>query len=139
MRRAAFGVLLILHGLAHTGPGLGAAAARRSWLLASLGVAPEGVRWTATAAWGVAMIGFVAAGVGLLGVPALRPGWRRTAVVAVLSSVALLLLFSPSYLSVIGVLIDVVILVAVLGRRPEAAGQARADMAGPAPPADGDR
>lgn len=54
MRRIILGVLLIVHGFAHTLAGMRATEGRHPWLM--------------TIAWGVALVGFSAAGLAVLGV-----------------------------------------------------------------------
>ena len=99
MRRALVGTLFILHGLAHAGAGMWAA--------------DRGPVWVVTPLWGVAMVGFVAAGFGLLGVPLLRRRWEQIAAAAAVSSVMLLGLFGSLAL-MLGLAIDVAVLVAGL-------------------------
>lgn len=103
MRRKLAGVLLIVHGLAHTLPGMRAT---------------EGpVRWSMTLAWVLAVIGFVAAGCMLLGLRGLNGTWRRYATGGLVGSAVLLLLGWPDRLAVAGLAIDAVILCGVLATR----------------------
>ena len=99
MRRALVGTLFVLHGLAHAGAGMWAA--------------DRGPAWVVTPLWAVAMVGFVAAGFGLLGVPLLRRRWEQIAAAAAVSSVMLLGLFGSLPL-MLGLAIDVAVLVAGL-------------------------
>ena len=101
MKRARifFAVLLILHGLAHASAGAWASAVGGRALVPIL--------------WELATLGFISAGAGLLGVRWLRSRWRPIAIVAVLSSAALLLLFSHPLFNV-GIAADIVIVVIVL-------------------------
>jgi hypothetical protein len=99
MRRALVGTLFVLHGLAHAGAGMWAADRAPVWVITPL--------------WGVAMVGFVAAGFGLLGVPLLRRRWEQIAAIAAVSSVMLLGLFGTLQL-MLGLAIDVAVLVAGL-------------------------
>lgn len=95
MRRLV-GTLLILHGLAHAGAGM--------W--ATLG-AP---RLFITILWWIAMVGFVTAGAGLLGLPRLETRWRPLAITASIASLALLAFF-PHPVLVVGAFIDAAILI----------------------------
>jgi hypothetical protein len=79
MKRLLLGGLLILHGFAHASVGV--------WAVA------DGPVVFITCLWGVAMLGFAAAGVGLLGQPVLRDRWRQIVVVAAVASVTLLVLY----------------------------------------------
>jgi hypothetical protein len=79
MLRRLLGAALILHGLAHASAGMWAT--------------DMGGRGLVTFLWEGAAIGFIAAGVGLLGLPALHRQWRWLVGVAVVSSLTLLLLF----------------------------------------------
>ena len=95
MRRALVGTAFVLHGLAHAGAGMWAAGMGPAWVVSIL--------------WGVAMVGFVAAGFGLLGVPLLRRRWERIAVAAAVSSIMLLGLFGSVPL-LLGLAVDVGVL-----------------------------
>ena len=116
MRGRILGIFLILHGLAHAGPGMLAASAGGARL--GLPDAPEiGV---ATLLWGAAMVEFTAAGVGLLGVRALARCWRVLVLVAAIASTLLLTLWRPAMM-VPGVLIDLLLVGLALGwRTPDA-------------------
>jgi len=104
--RIVFGVALILHGLAHSSAGMWAT--------------DIGGRTLVTVLWEGATAGFIAAGAGLLGVAILRRFWRSLVVVASLSSLALLLLYShPLFL--IGIAAD--FMVAALALAPAVGGQ----------------
>jgi hypothetical protein len=94
MRRL-LGTLLVFHGLAHAGAGV--------W------VTPAAPIWLVTLLWWVAMLGFVAAGLGLIGLPRLDHHWRALAVVAASASLALLALY-PHPVLVLGVAVDGAIL-----------------------------
>jgi len=92
MRRTVAGLLLVAHGLAHTLAGMRATESAHPWLL--------------TLAWGTALVGFVGAGLGLLGVRAMRPVWRRLAAAGVVGSVVLLAVGWPTPLAAAGLLVD---------------------------------
>jgi len=106
MRRTIIAILLILHGLAHSAAGIWAMSLGPSWAVVPL--------------WLIAEVGFVAAGLGLAGVPALRNWWQPIAFFAGISSVALLASFGTLAL-VAGLLGDVLLLIlatAVAERSP---------------------
>lgn len=86
------GWFFLFHGLAHAGVGIWAAETGRWWLVASL--------------WELAMVGFVAAGFGALGVAGLRELWRASTMVAAIASI-LLFLLSPHGAFLLGIGIDV--------------------------------
>jgi hypothetical protein len=96
MRRTTIAILLVLHGLAHSAAGV--------WAM-SLGPA-----WAVVPLWLVAEVGFVAAGLGLAGVPGLRASWQPVAFFAGVSSVALLASFGTRAL-LTGLAVDVLLLV----------------------------
>ncbi len=77
--RIAFAIALIAHGLAHASAGMWAT--------------DIGGRTLVTVLWELSAVGFMAAGVGLLGSALLRKQWRVCVTVAALSSLALLLLY----------------------------------------------
>ena len=79
MRRTLIGLLFVLHGLAHAGAGMWAA--------------DRGPAAIVTPLWAAAMLGFVAAGFGLLGMPGLHRRWEALSVTAVAASLVLLLFF----------------------------------------------
>ena len=119
MRRTLTGSLLVLHGLAHAGAG--------TW------ASDRGPAWLVTLLWGTAMVGYVAAGFGALGVPLLRTRWRPIAAVATLGSVALLTLFGHLAFA-LGLVLDVAVLVIALqwgGPRPGAPPGARSALRHP--------
>jgi hypothetical protein len=86
------GYFLLLHGLAHAAVGIWAAETGRWWLVASL--------------WELAMVGFIAAGFGALGVAGLRDVWRAITLVAASASM-LLFLSSPHRAFLPGLGIDI--------------------------------
>jgi hypothetical protein len=79
MLRRLLGIALILHGLAHASAGMWAT--------------DIGGRGLVTPLWEGAAVGFMAAGIGLLGQPLLHRYWRHLVGIAVASSLTLLLLF----------------------------------------------
>lgn len=99
MKRIAVGLLILLHGLAHANVGV--------WAVA------EGPIALVTLLWGIAMLGYFAAGLGILRVPLLRDWWKQTLVAATIASIVFLLAFGHG-LGALGILIDVVMLVVAL-------------------------
>ena len=86
-----FGVFLLFHGLAHAGLGIWAGEIGRWWLPMSL--------------WELAMVGFLAAGFGAIGVAGLKNFWRPLTVIA--SVVSLLeLILMPGTVLVPGLTVD---------------------------------
>ena len=96
MRRKILATLLILHGLAHAAPGMWAA-----------GEAPA---WVVTPLWGAALLGYLAAGLGLFRMPLLRRWWTQLLVVATASSILLLAVFAEP-IGAAGALFDVALFV----------------------------
>jgi hypothetical protein len=99
MRRGLLATLLLLHGLSHANVGV--------WAFAN------GPDWFITALWGAAMLGYFAAGFGLLGVRFLRIRWKQSLTMATLASIALLVMFGHG-IALLGIYIDLIILVVVL-------------------------
>ena len=83
------GVLLVLHGLAHAGAGM--------W--------SYGPVWLVTIVWWLATTSFMAAGLGLIGVPVFRLDVRNHALRGVVASLVLLA-YLPHPLLIPGVLLD---------------------------------
>lgn len=99
MQRIVIGLLLLFHGLAHAGAGM--------W---AMGRAPT---WFVTLLWAVAMVGFLAAGLGLLGVRRLLRGWPWTMLAAAASSLFLLAIVRHEAV-LAGVVIDVAVVLLAL-------------------------
>ena len=121
-----FAVFLIVHGLVHTGlaaapipndpdskPGSFFTATARIWLLPRLGLNASAVQWVGILLVALVTLGFILAGLGVLGVPGLNTIWRTIAVVSACLSLLLLILFWHPWL-VVGVLIDIGILITLL-------------------------
>ena len=116
-------IFLILHGLVHAilamSPNPNAAEAvfatffSRSWLLSGLGLSETACRMVAILLATIATVGFVAAGLALLDTLVPFDWWPTLAIVSAVVSLFLLVIFWHRYL-VVGVLIDIVILVALL-------------------------
>ena len=119
MRRTLIGVFLVMHGLAHSTAGALAADRPDSWLLGGLGEWPQ--RWIATLLWCVAMVGFVAAGFGVLGLAGLRRHARTLALAAASASLLLLALFLPPTATA-GAVLDLAVLAYILAPFPRIAG-----------------
>lgn len=94
MRRL-LGIVLILHGLAHAGPGM--------WSVDALPVEAHAFAWI------LAMGGFLFAGFAVLGVPVARVHWQLALLLAIASSVALLAL-RPGPVALVGIAIDMALL-----------------------------
>jgi len=99
VRRKLLATLLILHGLAHAAPGMWAMASAPPWVVMPL--------------WSAALLGYLAAGLGLFRVPLLRRWWTQSLIVATASSILLLTVFSEP-LGVIGATFDVVLFIVAL-------------------------
>lgn len=103
------GGFLIAHGLLHWRFDIS-----QSWLLKVLGIQrSKGVGSLAVMLWVVAVLGFVATGLGVFGFPILHDSWRSLAIVSAVVSLLLLALAWHPWLT-LGVLIDIGILVALL-------------------------
>lgn len=126
MAKISITVFLIAHGLVHLGlafapdPGdpdakAGAffTAADRSWLLPQLNLGGSAVQWIGIILVGLSTVGFVLAGMGVLGVAGLAGLWRPLVAASAAVSLLLLILFWHPWLPV-GVLIDVGILASLL-------------------------
>lgn len=94
MRRTWFGIALVLHGLAHANAGM---------------LASDGYRVLPTLLWATASVAFLAAGLGLIGVRRLERHWQTLALVALLASLILLVVYRPDT-ATLGILIDIAIL-----------------------------
>jgi hypothetical protein len=100
-----FGAFLLFHGLAHAGIGIWAGETGRWWLPISL--------------WELAMVGFLAAGLGAIGVSGLRDFWRPFTIIGAASSLLLLILI-PGFILVLGLTADFIALSMVAYSRPAA-------------------
>lgn len=112
------GVLLLAHGLVH--PALAAApnpddpearaltffaVPERSWLFSRVNLNPAAVKWLGLILVGLATLGFILAGIGVLTSGGLNLIWRTSAAFSSIISLVLLILFWHRWLP-IGVLID---------------------------------
>jgi len=95
MRRL-LGSLLVLHGIAHAATGIWAT--------------PVGPTWFVTLLWFLAMVGFVAAGAGLIGVRKLDDSWLPIATVAAVASILLIARY-PTPATLVGSAIDGALLI----------------------------
>ena len=98
MRRL-LGSLLVLHGIAHAAAGIWAT--------------PVGPTWFVTLLWFVAMVGFVAAGAGLIGVRKLDDLWLPIAVAAAVASILLIARY-PTPATLVGSAIDGALLIGAI-------------------------
>lgn len=101
------GAFLLFHGLAHAGIGMWAGETSRWWLPISL--------------WELSMVGFLAAGLGAIGVSGLKEFWRPVAIISAVSSL-LLLILTPGVVLVLGLTVDFVALSLVAYSRSATAG-----------------
>jgi hypothetical protein len=126
MLKIALAIFLIAHGLVHSilaiapnpsdsdaKPGAFFTAVERSWLLPQLGLNATTIRWVGIILVALSTIGFILAGLGILGVPGLNTIWRPVSVISAFLSLLLLILFWHPWL-IVGVLIDIGILLALL-------------------------
>ena len=126
MLKIALALFLIAHGLVHSilaiapnpsdpdaKPGTFFTAVERSWLLPQLGLDTTTIRWIGIILVALSTIGFILAGLGVLGVPGLNTIWRTVSVISACLSLLLLILFWHPWL-IVGVLIDIGILLALL-------------------------
>lgn len=90
-----FGAFLFLHGLAHAGIGMWAGETGRWWFPMSL--------------WELSMVGFIAAGLGAVGVSGLKDFWRPLTIIGGVSSL-LLLILTPGAVLVLGLTVDFLVL-----------------------------
>jgi hypothetical protein len=90
--------LFVVHGFAHAAVGVWAAEVGRWWLVGTL--------------WELAMVGFIAAGLGALGLGGLRDIWRVLAAIAASASI-LLFLSAPQRTFLLGLAADITVLVLI--------------------------
>ena len=122
MLKIVFGIFLMAHGLVHAGlaaapvpndaeskPGAFFTASSRSWLLPRIGLSAPTVRWIGIVLVALPVVGFVLAGLGVLGVPGLTQVWSTLAIVSSCISLLLLILFWHPWI-IVGALIDIGIL-----------------------------
>lgn len=99
-----FGVFLLFHGLAHAGIGMWAGESGRWWFPVAL--------------WELAMVGFLAAGFGAIGVAGLKDFWRALTVAGGIASLMLLIL-TPGSVLVLGLTVDFLALTMIAYSRSE--------------------
>lgn len=125
--RIVIALVLIVHGIGHSlgwFPAFGWAKAEhwseQSWLLSNI-LGPSATRWIGITIWLVALVGFLAAGLGLFGILVPATWWRTLAVVSAIVSLVGLALFwnaFPGLLNKVGAIgVDVAALVALLWAR----------------------
>lgn len=105
------GAFLLFHGLAHAGIGMWAGETSRWWLPISL--------------WELSMVGFLAAGLGAIGVAGLKEFWRPLTIIAAVTSLMLLIL-TPGAVLVLGLTVDFIALSVVAYSRSSIADEALA-------------
>ena len=111
--RIAFALFLILHGIAHSRAGSVLADPARSWRLFD-GTLPGTIMMATTQGlWAVAMLGFIAGGLGLLGAVTLRHYTRRLILIAATASGLLLILAEKPY-AIGGAVIDIALLMLIV-------------------------
>ena len=99
-------IFLIAHGLVHAGlaiapdpnepeakPGAFFTAMERSWLLPRIGFTASTVQWVGILLVALSTLGFILAGLGILGVAGLSMIWRTVAIISACGSLLLLILF----------------------------------------------
>jgi hypothetical protein len=114
-----FGVFLIVHALAHAGlatapipddpnptPGAFFTDVKRSWLFLKIRLDYAVVRWIGITLVALSIIGFIIAGLGVLGIPGLYNIWREIAGFSAGISLLLLILFWHPWL-VVGVVVNI--------------------------------
>jgi hypothetical protein len=120
------GVFLIAHGLVHAGlfaapdpndpessPGAFFTSTARSWFFNRIETVAVTVQRTGIILAVLSTLGFVIAGVGILGVPAVSEIWQAMSVISAAVSLLLLIIFWHPWL-VVGVLIDLLVFLSVL-------------------------
>ncbi len=100
MKRILLGLIVVLHALAHANLVIFASASGPAWIIEPL--------------WGVALLGYLATGLGMLRVPLLRERWKQSMIAATVASIMLLLLLR-SLFGALGMALDVALLIVVLG------------------------
>jgi len=126
MLKTILGILIMAHGLVHTilavapnpadtdaKPGAFFTTTERSWIFTQLNLPSSAVQWIGILLVSLSTLGFLLAGLGILGVPGLGDIWRTVAIFSAVISLVLLILFWHPWLPV-GVLIDIGALVALL-------------------------
>ena len=106
MKRGIVAALILLHGLAHASVGIWASS--------------EGPAYLVTPLWAMAMLGYIAAALGLWRVPVLRMHWKQLLLAATIASLVMLMLYTE-LVGLIGAVISVSLLLAAFTwAQPEA-------------------
>lgn len=98
-RRITLAVVVLLHGFAHANAAIWAGQAAPLWIT--------------TLFWGIAMLGYLGAGFGLLRVPLVRGHYRSLMSAATIASIALLTIIGGT-IAFVGVVVDLVFLTIVV-------------------------
>lgn len=125
-----FALLLIAHGLVHASlnfvpfqpntpfwPSWWRPEPGRSWLLSRIGLGPTATRLIGGTLWVAAATGFVAAGLGALGLPILHNLWPVLAAVSAVVSLLMFALFWHPWL-VVGLMINLLIVIVWVWQQP---------------------
>lgn len=119
LARIGFGILLVLHALAHANAGMRAADTTASPVLAAIGAPAEWRLWIATLLWAAATVAFVVGGAALLGIRLPGPRWFAWVATGATASLLLAALYAPPTMGT-GILVTATILaVAVAAVRRE--------------------
>src|SRR4051812_46264502 len=113
MKRRIVAGLLVLHGLAHVNAGMLASDSATPGAALVVPGQRLGVAMPTTL-WGVAMLGFVVAGVSLLGLAPRWVRWRLCAMAAVAGSLSLVALYRPPTM-IPAILIDLALIAFLVG------------------------
>lgn len=106
MKRGIVAGLVLLHGLAHASVGVWASS--------------EGPAYLVTPLWAMAMLGYIAAALGLWRVPVLRVHWKQLMLAATIASLVMLMLYTE-LVGLVGAVVSVaLLLVAFTWAQPQA-------------------
>ena len=124
--KIALGIFIIAHGLVHSilaiapnpadaepKPGKFFTTADRSWLLPKMGISDEGILWIGLILVALSTLGFLLAGMGIIGISGISTVWRMIAVISAIVSLLLLISFWHPWLPV-GVIINLLIIICLL-------------------------
>src|SRR5579884_2944485 len=126
VKQTTVGIVLVLTGLAQIAPGIRPVDGARSWLFPGLSAATTG--WFAGILLIVSLLGFVYAGLDLLGLVPWHVRWRPMATVSLVCSATLLAVYWPVYATV-AALLDVASAVLIVRWREPSAEEVAARQA----------